>query len=206
MFKSVKWSACFASLLLPCLAGCRDDSVNQSAPPTAVQKPPASAIDANELLAVTLAEAKELNKNVMIVFDTNSCGWCVLLMKFLDQNETMFQKDYVILEINQSTMRNGTELREKYTADHSVPWSAIVNSQGTVLTTSSSDKGNIGCPITVEERKHFLTMIKASTISMTEEDINAVAKALDDFAEPVRQMQERGDRESIAELIKSAEG
>jgi thioredoxin-related protein len=153
--------------------------------------PAASKIDANDLFYKSLEEAKRQNKNVLLVFDGPSCSWCKVLKKFLAQQAEFLEKDYIIVHIDVGRMENGKLIKKKFTSDASVPWTAIVNPSGDVLCTSVGDKGNIGCPIAVEDCEHFVSMIEQSAIRSQKSDREKFARELKDFAEPIRLTSER---------------
>jgi thiol-disulfide isomerase/thioredoxin len=142
--------------------------------------------DAGNLFNDALAEAKRQNKNVLLVFGGPSCAPCKVLKKFLVLQSEFFDKDYVVLHIDVARMENGQLIKEKFTSDPSVPWTVIVNPESEVLCTSVGDKGNIGFPSAIEDRKHFISMVKNSAIRSKDSDFERLARELDDFAEPMR--------------------
>lgn len=196
----------YGTLLAVCsIVGCSsktsevaEDSSNESSTASVLDVPP---VDASDLLETTLVEAKRQNKNVIVVFDGPSCGWCMVLKKFLAKQAKLFDQDYIVLQIDQVRMKNGEVVKAKFTADKSIPWTAIVDPDGEVLCTSVGDKGNIGCPIANDERKHFISMIEQSAIRLAPSDFEKIAQELDNFAEPIRQMVEKGERDSLADLM-----
>jgi len=143
-------------------------------------------VDAEDLFNDALAEAKRQNKNVLLVFVGPSCAPCKVLKKFLALQAEFFDKDYIILHIDLARMENGDLIKEKFTSDPSVPWTVIVNPASEVLCTTVSNKGNIGFPTTIEDCKHFISMIEKSAIRSKNSDFERLARELNDFAEPMR--------------------
>ena len=84
-------------------------------------------------------------------------------------------------------MTNGKAvgMRLRGTDRGGIPWITILDAEGEELITSDGPKGNIGCPVTPDERSHFMTMVKKTAQKMSEKDIAVVKAKLDDFAEKI---------------------
>jgi len=156
-------------------------------------------INAVDLFDNALAEAKRQNKNVFLVFDGPSCPPCKVLKEFLAQQAGYFDRDYLIVHIEMERMENAEFVKDKFTSDPSVPLIVIVNSAADVLGTSVGEKGNIGFPTSVEECRHFMSMIQKSAIRSDRSNFEQLARELNDFAEPIRLVAEK-EKDATIEL------
>jgi hypothetical protein len=71
-------------------------------------------------------------------------------------------------------------LRQKPTEDGSAPGEDAVlhRRKAAVLATADGPEGNVGCPMTPEERAHFLHTIETSSLSLTKEEIDVIREEL----------------------------
>jgi hypothetical protein len=93
---------------------------------------------------------------------------------------TLLPKDYVALEIDVDRETHGAEVIERLGGKQKgLPWMAILDGAGKTLVTSDDAKGdNIGCPYQDAEIAHFIGMLRASRVSLTEADHEALKDAL----------------------------
>jgi hypothetical protein len=54
-----------------------------------------------------------------------------------------------------------------------------------VLATSDGLQGTVGCPMTKDERAHFITMLRSANLSFTESEIQTIAEELHAYAREV---------------------
>jgi hypothetical protein len=137
-------------------------------------------LDAQELLATALKQAKAENKRIIIQETATWCGPCRLLSRFLDKERMVWERDYIWIKIDHrwsgsdemmKTMRAG--------AQGGIPWWAILDQDGKVLVTSNDEEGtNIGFPSEQSDRAHFRTMLEKTAIRLTPADINTLVEAL----------------------------
>src|SRR5262245_47704463 len=92
----------------------------------------------------------------------------------------LLPKDYVALEIDVDRETHGAEVIERLGGkDKGLPWMAILDAQSAKLATSDDAQGqNIGCPYKDEEIAHFLAMLKASRVALTDADHEALRASL----------------------------
>ncbi len=64
---------------------------------------------------------------------------------------------------------------------HGIPWHAITEPDGTVLTTSDGPLGNIGMPSSVEGIRHFRRMLQSTARRMSTGDIDKLIESLFGF-------------------------
>ena len=78
----------------------------------------------------------------------------------------------------------GAELASRLRGDRQggIPWIVITDATGQELVTSDGPGGNVGCPVTEEERAWFLQMIDRTRQHMSEARRAGLEKALTQFA------------------------
>lgn len=137
-------------------------------------------LDAQELLATALKQAKKENKRIIIQETATWCGPCRLLSRFLVKERELWERDYLWIKIDHrwtgsremmKTMRAG--------AQGGIPWWAILDQDGKVLVTSNDEEGtNIGFPGEQSGREHFRSMLEKTAIRLTPMDINTLVESL----------------------------
>lgn len=102
-------------------------------------------------------------------------------------------KDYVDLEIDVDRMKHGKDVQARLVRKRSggLPWMVIVDGEGRELTTSVSDSGNIGCPISEQEAAWFIEMLRVTRQRLTDEDLDRLAREHEAFAKPIRERMRR---------------
>ncbi|QDV48104.1 carboxypeptidase regulatory-like domain-containing protein [Gimesia fumaroli] len=137
-------------------------------------------LDAQELLATALKQAKKENKRIIIQETATWCGPCRLLSRFLVKERELWERDYLWIKIDHrwtgsremmKTMRAG--------AQGGIPWWAILDQDGKVLVTSNDEEGtNIGFPGEQSGHEHFRSMLEKTAIRLTPMDINTLVESL----------------------------
>jgi thioredoxin-related protein len=142
-------------------------------------------LDAETLLAAALKQAAAAEKSVLVQFGTPYCGWCKVLTRFMYDHKPTFEQDYVSLRIDTVRMTHGEEVAERLKPSGNLgdPWMVILDPQGKVLVSSVGPKGNIGHPSAPEEIEHFLSMLKSTKKRLTDADLAAIQKSLNDARE-----------------------
>lgn len=135
--------------------------------------------NARKLLADSLAKAKREDKRLLIQVGGPGCSWCVVLARYLDEQKSLVEKDYLHLKID-TRMPEAEEvideLREK--KDGGVPWMTILDADGKTLITSDGEEGNIGYPGGEKSQEHWLKMLTSTKQRLTDDDIAALMKPL----------------------------
>ncbi len=100
---------------------------------------------------------------------------------------------YVELKIDIDRMAGGKEMLDRFREGKAggIPWIAILDSEGEVLATADGPGGNIGCPVTVEERAHFASILKSTGEKLSPDELAKIGKSLDVFAEEILAKQKR---------------
>lgn len=139
-------------------------------------------MNAETLLADALAQARRENKRVLLQQTATWCGPCRLLSRFLDGQRSVWEKDYVWVQMDERWSHFGEVMRPIRRDDTTgVPWLAILSSEGKTLATSDAAGGrNIGFPTANEPEgiEHFLKMLKSTAQRLTDEDLETLRKSL----------------------------
>lgn len=95
--------------------------------------------------------------------------------------------DYVELKIDTDRDTNGAAVAKRLRKGEGggIPWMVILDAKGEELVNADGPGGNVGCPVTPEERAWFLEMLRKSMQHMTEEQFQVVEKNLADHAEKI---------------------
>jgi len=90
----------------------------------------------------------------------------------------------VVLKIAIEKMEHGDETAKRLRGERSVglPWIAILDSAGVKLATSDGPNGNIGCPISADERAVFIEMISKTLQHAPADRVAEIAKVLEEHA------------------------
>ncbi len=150
-----------------------------------LEKWKAAPLDANDVLAATIAQAKKENKRVFIRVGAPWCGWCRRLDTFLakPQIETILKKDYVVAKIDQDRMKGAKEVIQrirKPSEGAGIPWFAFLDKDGSILITSTKPgAGNIGFPADPKtEIPYFVHMLKTTRSKIADAEIDLIAVEL----------------------------
>ena len=142
---------------------------------------------ASSILEKAYTQAKAENKNVFVKYSASWCGWCKKMDKQMksDSCKSFFDNNYVIvtLVVNESEKNKnietpgGIDVLKKHKGEKSgLPFWVILDSSGNLIEDSFDDTGeNLGCPATEKEVENFITILK-NTSSLTEENLNTIAK------------------------------
>jgi hypothetical protein len=93
---------------------------------------------------------------------------------------TLLPKDYLALEIDVDRMTHGEDVITRLGGkDKGLPWMTILDGEGKALATSDDAQGNnVGSPYTDEEIAHFVTMLRASRVTLTDADLEALRASM----------------------------
>jgi hypothetical protein len=135
--------------------------------------------DAEKLFADALAEAKRKDKRVLIQVSGPRCGWCFVLSRFLDDQKSLIDKEFVYVKLD-PRMKNGDAVikRVRPVQKGGIPWMAIYAPDGNPLSNSDGPNGNTGYPGEAESQVHFEKMLRTGTRHLTEDDIKSLLAAL----------------------------
>jgi thioredoxin-related protein len=146
--------------------------------------------DAREVLTEAQAKAASEDKQIFLHFGAPWCGWCHKLDDFLAREDVakVFGTDYLDVKIDVDRMTNGKDMIKKYQPPRSggIPWFAILDSSGKVLTTSDAKSGNIGYPAAPEEIDHFMAMLKQTRRRIEPEQLDRIKELLEKEGAKIR--------------------
>ena len=103
--------------------------------------------DAQEHCDAAFSLAKSLNRRVWVRLGGNQCAPCLLLTRWIDDNQNVLERDYVLLKVDTDDLNGNTIAKRLGTENVSLPFHAIFNADGTKLVDSVDHDGqNIGFP------------------------------------------------------------
>jgi len=113
------------------------------AEPSKTERPPIydESADSAKQIAEAQARAKKENKNVLLQFGANWCGWCHKLHKLCESDQAIreeLKSNYVVALIDVNKGHN-KDLIEKYEAERmGLPFVVILDANGKHLTTKNT--------------------------------------------------------------------
>jgi thiol:disulfide interchange protein len=137
---------------------------------------------AESVLSAGLAQAKKEHKRVFLHFGAPWCQWCHRLEDWMAQPEVgqLMAKDFVDVKIDEDRTTGAADVRKKYNkTPDGIPWFCALDQDGKVICTSEGNKGNVGFPSSPEEIEHFVGMMKAAKVTMTDADIASLKASLE---------------------------
>ncbi len=99
----------------------------------------------------------------------------------------ILSKDYIDLKIDTERHLNGEAVAKRLRKERTggIPWSVITDAEGAELVASDAPGGNIGCPVTEDERAYFIEMVKASRQRITDDELETLSSELAAFAKSI---------------------
>jgi len=139
--------------------------------------------NAESTLSAALANLNRDDQRLFVKFSTQSCGWCKRLNSFLGDESIapILSKDFVFVEMDQNKLLGARELRKRLSSGKpsgGVPWFAILDKNGNVLSTATGKRGNIGYPAAPESIVHFMNMLSSSATTISDTEFNTVETEL----------------------------
>ena len=90
-------------------------------------------------------------------------------------------KEFVSLKLEADRMVGGKDILKRYQANEGgIPWFVFLDGDGKAVVTSDGPKGNVGFPAAPHEIAHFRTMLERSKRRLSDADIDALVKSLED--------------------------
>lgn len=145
----------------------------------------AKYLDANAVREAAFELARKDGKRVFLHFGAPWCGWCHKLEGWMAQPDVraLLEKDFVDLKIDTDRMLGGAELLKSARAlsgskEGGIPWFVLCAADGKQLATSDGADGNIGFPYKDQEIAHFVGMLAAAKLRLTDAEIEVLRKSL----------------------------
>jgi hypothetical protein len=139
-----------------------------------------TARDALATLKAAQDEARKSGRRVLVVLGGPRCGPCFRLGRWMAEHHDLLEKDYVVAKVMGNLDEHYDDVfKQLPIADgDGIPWFAITEPDGTVLTHSRSAVGNIGFPTSLEARRHFRKMLDQTASRLTNDERDALIQSL----------------------------
>ena len=137
---------------------------------------------AGKVLADVIEKGKKQDKPVFVCFTAPWCVWCHRLTDYLVDGEVapVLEQAFVLTVIDVERMAGGQEImtRIRLSSDASLPYFAILDSEGDKIADSVSASGNVGFPAEKHEIAHFLTVIRKCSGKLSEKQLTLLKSKL----------------------------
>jgi thiol-disulfide isomerase/thioredoxin len=164
---------------------------------TAIAAPPSSS----SLLGAATKQAKQGNKQVMVIFHASWCGWCKKLDEFMARPDVkpIFDKYVVVthLDVLEQPAQKGLEndgaealLEQVGAKEAGIPFTLMYDTSGTQMADSfyvdKGNKTNIGYPAEPQEIVAYMTMLKKSIPNLSTADADLLQQKLTEAAKAIK--------------------
>ena len=98
----------------------------------------------------------------------------------MESHHTTLAKDYIIVKLIEGVDENVAEVTDRMRTkeEGGIPWQAITEPDGKVLTTSDGPLGNIGMPGSDEDLRHFRRMLDLTAQRLKSDERDSLIKSL----------------------------
>ena len=134
--------------------------------------------DSEKLLADALVQAKNQNKRVLLQESGTWCIPCHRLSRFIEAHREVFDANYVWLRIDGAATHSADVIQRLRRKWGSIPWIAILDSNGTVLGTSDKDELNFSVPSDAAQIELLIDLLKSTTPQLSEDQVRTVRRDL----------------------------
>jgi hypothetical protein len=137
--------------------------------------------DALARLTVAQKVAKDSGRRVWVVEGGPRCGPCFKLARWMEEQHSLLEKDYVIVKVLEGYDKSVPAVMKLLNQPEGkgIPWMAITEPDGPVLTTSDGPLGNIGFPGTIENIRHLREMLHRTASKLTAKELDQLAESLE---------------------------
>ncbi len=110
------------------------------------------------------------------------CGPCFRLTRWLDDQQKLLEKDYVMLKIDDFHDLHGNEIAQRVTrgGEFGIPFHAIFDASGKMLVDSAGPLGNVGFPSGFDGKKQLRKMLQSSRQNLTDAEIDQLVQSIPD--------------------------
>ena len=142
----------------------------------------APQVNAEEKWAAAFAEAKRSNRRVWARVSGRYCGPCFMLARWLDEQQDLLKKDYVMVKIDDVHDLNGAPIAQHITLgkQHGIPFSAIFDQNGDLLIDSVGPLGNVGFPSGTEGAQHLRRMLRTTRQNLSDAEVERLVESIGD--------------------------
>ncbi len=147
-----------------------------------LQKHAPPQADARAKWDAAFVEAKRSGRRVWVRVSQRYCAPCFQLSRWLDDNRTLLEKDYVFLKIDNVRDTHGDEVAKRIIGDREhfgVPFYTIFDANEQRLIDSEGPTGNIGHPSSYEGRLHLKEMLSRTQKNLTDAQIEQIIATLE---------------------------
>jgi hypothetical protein len=125
-------------------------------------------------------EAHETGRRVWVVYGGPRCGPCLLLGRWMADHHATLEKDFVIVKVMGGLDAHSDEVIAMLPIvdGDGIPWFAITEPDGTILSTSHGPLGNIGFPNSFEGLRHFRHMLDRTVQKLTADEVEGLVESL----------------------------
>jgi hypothetical protein len=136
--------------------------------------------DALATLIAAREEARKTGRRVWIVHGGPRCGPCFRLARWIEEHHATLEKDFVMVKVMGGLDEHAAEVIGQLpeAQGDGIPWFAITEPDGTILTTSHGALGNIGFPGSVEGLRHFRQMLDRTARKLSTAELDELIKSL----------------------------
>ena len=147
-----------------------------------VQEHAPPVTDAEKKWEQAFAEAKRTNRRVWVRISQRYCGPCFLMARWLDDQKSLLEPDFVLLKIDDVRDIHGPKVAKRLTGGENfgVPFHAIFDADEKMIVDSNGPAGNIGYPSRFEGMRHLKKMLMESRQSLTVKQIDQIIGGLRD--------------------------
>ena len=148
----------------------------------------ADAPTADQVLAPAKVKAADGHKAIFLHFGASWCIWCKRLDALLDRPDIkpVFEKYFVPVKLvvqenekNKALENSGADaLLKQLGGPSGLPYSAFLDTKGTLIVNSKLNGQNIGYPGQPEEIDWFVRMMKQAAPNMSPDDLKTIETAL----------------------------
>ena len=138
-------------------------------------------LESQQILDDALKQARAEHKRVYFLETGDNCGPCVYMLRFLEQYEPLLRQDFVVVKIKRPSdgAKDPVTSRIRAGKPGGIPWSAILDVDGTVLATSNDGNGkNLGFPHEQHGADCYVNMLRSGSQRITPNQLQEMADAL----------------------------
>lgn len=125
-------------------------------------------------------EARKSGRRVWVVYGGTRCQPCLELGRWMEDHHATLDKDFVVAHLMEGVDQGVGDVIAQlpWKTGDGIPWFAITEPDGTVVTTSVGPLGNIGLPGSVESVRHFRKILESTVRRLDSQDVDRLIRSL----------------------------